>query len=92
MDTSVDCGAIIVEFFNDDTTSLDPDLFDQNADPSFIVKETDEIGKIGDYPILYKVSLQKYPAVFTESSVPFTISVVDPCDAPLGIVASVLTD
>ena len=48
--------------------------------------------KKGDYPILYRVSYTTYPDRQVESTVPFTITIVDPCDAPVGVTGSVLTD
>ena len=50
------------------------------------------MSKKGDYPILYRASYANYPDRLVESTVPFKISVEDPCDAPVGVTGSVLTD
>ena len=55
------CGDIVVEFFNDDNlhSQLDSDIFKYGKDASdwqfFKVIQTMDYGKIGDYPIKYKV-------------------------------------
>ena len=63
VDTLFDCGPITVDFFNDNPgkTDLDADLFDQNIDPAFLVKSTQDVTKKGVYPILYEVSFTDYP-------------------------------
>ena len=65
-DTTVDCGHISVEFFNDDATmtALDPLLFedDQTGDPNniFRVLYSEDVAKKGSYPIRYRVFLTNY--------------------------------
>ena len=85
LDTPVDCGPITVEFFNDDLTAVDPAIFTKNADPSFVTQYQEDVALVGDYPILYRVTLTNYPANLIDSTVPFIISIVDPCDAPLSV-------
>ena len=92
IDTLVDCGSITVDFIHDGIKIVDSDLFGQSPDPAFIVKETQDVNLKGDYPIFYKVSLSSYPETSAQSTVPFTITVIDPCDAPVGITSSVLVD
>ena len=41
--------------------------------------------KKGTYPILYKTYFTSYPANFVESTVPFIITVIDPCDEPVSV-------
>ena len=61
---------MIVEFFNDDDlqTDLDPDLFEIVSDPAvsqnfFKVKYP---GKVGEYPIRYRVYFDEYPDLVYE--------------------------
>ena len=92
IDTLVDCGSITVDFIHDGVKIVDSDLFGQTSDPAFIVKETQDVNLKGDYPIFYKVSLSSYPENSAQSTVPFTITVIDPCDAPVGITSYELVD
>ena len=52
----------------------------------------EDVALVGDYPILYRVTLTNYPANLVESTGPFIISIVDPCDAPFSVIGSALTD
>ena len=63
--TDVNCGPITVEFFNHDTTALEPALFldDQSADPFniFRVIYAEDVLLKGSYPIRYRVYHTNYP-------------------------------
>ena len=68
--TTVDCGPITVEFFNDDTgkTAIDPALYldDQTAGGGashfFSVLYSEDVSKKGSYPFKYRVYYSDYPA------------------------------
>ena len=92
----MDCGPYDINFFNDDATetTLDPDLFEVNkATSQIITKYTDDVTKKANYPISYRVSYTNYAATtFVKTTTPFTISVQDPCDSPVSVTPSVLTN
>ena len=94
--TLVDCGPYDINFFNDDATetTLDPDLFEVNKVTSQIItKYTEDVTKKANYPISYRVSYTNYAATtFVKTATPFTISVQDPCDTPISVTPSVLTN
>ena len=95
IDTGVDCGPITVEFFNEDATftNLDAALFDDGRDPnSFAVRNTDDVTKAGSYPISYKAYHTNFPSNFKTKTVAFTITVIDPCNNPAGLLASAPAD
>lgn len=46
----------------------------------------------GNYPILYEISYVNYSDPFFEKPSPFVISVLDPCDAPLGLTPEPIFD
>ena len=55
--TSIDCGEISVEFFNDDGSTLDQTLFsdDRTGTPyKFKTLSTEDVSKAGSYPIRYR--------------------------------------
>ena len=74
IDSPIDCGPISVEFFDDSHESIDTDLFAFETD--FVVKETSDASKIGDYKIHYRISFLEYPGRYAESSEAFTISIL----------------
>ena len=58
-----------------------------------ITKYTEDVTKKANYPISYRVSYTNYAATtFVKTATPFTISVQDPCDAPVSVTPSVLTN
>lgn len=65
--TTVDCGPITVEFFNDDAgrTALDPVLFEDNRATSpnnvFKVLYSEDASKKGSHPLRYRVYHTNYP-------------------------------
>ena len=89
--TAVDCGALTVEFFNDDTgkTALDSDIFsdDRTTAGAFNLasKYTEMVGKKGTYPIKYRVYHTLYPTNVVTLTDPFTITIIDPCDKPVSV-------
>lgn len=95
LDSPIDCGPVDVEFFNDDATysALDPVIFSSStaAAPSFIVNYVEDESLVGQYSILYEVTLRNYPSN-TALSLPFTLTIVDPCDEPVVLIAPVMAD
>ena len=95
--TLVDCGALTVEFFNNDAgqTSLDSVLFfddrtNSNAyNLAILYTELDE--KKGVYPIKYRVYHTLYPTNVVTLTDPFIITIIDPCDNPVSVTPSTLT-
>ena len=53
---------------------------------------TEDVLKKGSYPIKYRVYHTLYPANIVTLAAPFTIQIMDPCDAPVSVTASVLTN
>ena len=51
----------------------------------FTILETEKISKVVNYEISYMVFLQDYPENIEELRSAFTVTIVDPCDAPLGL-------
>ena len=95
--TAVDCGPLTVEFFNDDvgTTSLDTDiLLDDRTLGAFNLASiyTEDVLKRGQYPIKYRVYHTTYTGNVVTSADPFSITIADPCDAPVSVVAATLTN
>ena len=96
IDTVVDCGAYTVEFFLDDPlkTPIDPSIFADLRLPAeeFTTLYTEDITKVGLYPIKYRVRLENYPTNVIESPEPFVIEIIDPCSPPTSLVAPALVD
>ena len=93
--TDVDCGLISVEFFNEDAgmTVLNTSLFDDARTPNiFSILETQDVTLDGTYPISYRAYHTLYPVNVQEKRTAFTMTVIDPCDAPVGVAASTLQD
>ena len=94
----MDCGALIVEFFNDDagTTALDTDILldDRTTTGAFNLASiyTEDVLKPGQYPIKYRVYHTTYTGNVVTSADPFSITIADPCDAPVSVVASTLSN
>lgn len=69
--TLVDCGPLTMEWFNDDESTLDPELFyyDTSAGPAankFSVLYSQNTLKKGSYPMRYKVYHNLYPGNVVE--------------------------
>ena len=70
LDTKVNCGPIIFEFYSDSNTALDSDLF-VVTDPEdidsetlmFLVLSQEDQNSRGEYLIRYRAQLQEYPDV-----------------------------
>ena len=73
-------------------SSLDLALFSDNRliDGEFTTLYTEDINKIGSYPIKYRVRLQNYPGNSKESLNPFTINIIDPCSPPTSLLQPIL--
>ena len=48
--------------------------------------------KVGVYQITYKVKYNSYPTNSILQTFPFSVTVIDPCDKPVSVTASRLTD
>ena len=96
IDTAVDCGSWGIEFFMDDglETPIDPATFGDFRDVqnSFTTLYTEDIGKVGLYPMKYRVYPLAYPDNFIDSPDPFTIEIVDPCSPPTSLSLTGLLD
>lgn len=93
--TSVDCGPISVEFFNDISMSaLDPELFvdDQTLAPAniFRVLYSEDVAKKGSYPFRYRVYHTNYSLNVIEQPFPFTVTVINSCENPVSLQAPTL--
>ena len=94
----MDCGPLTVEFFNDDvgTTSLDTAILldDRTTGGAFNLASlyTEDVLKRGQYPIKYRVYHTLYNSNVVTLADPFTITIADPCDAPVSVVAATLTN
>ena len=76
-------------------TALDAALFKDYRDVSgniFKVLYTQDVTKVGVYTITYKVKYTNYSTNFIVQTVPFVVTVIDPCDKPVSVTASGLTD
>lgn len=97
-DTPVDCGPVTVEFFNDDAgqTPVDPNLFIHDATtPSasnLATIYTEDVLLKGDHPLKYRAYYTNYPTNVIEVADPFIVTVIDPCDSPVGLLTSFLED
>lgn len=92
--TQVDCGALSTEFFYEDTSPFDTLRFSDTraATNSFQVLYTDSLTDVGVYEITYRVSFDDYPGLTLTQEFPFTVTIIDPCDEPVSVTPSVLTD
>ena len=80
----MNCGEIAVEFFLDDDlqSELDPELFKITSDGQldyFKIMQTSDKGKLGEYPIKYRVFFLEYSDLVYESPEPFIVDIVDAC-------------
>ena len=53
---------------------------------------TEDVLKKGSYPIKYRVYHTLYPTNIVTLATPFTVQIMDPCDAPVSVTASALTN
>ena len=95
--TKVDCGPISVDFFNEaDESMLETELFSDERDAessnTLTILKTQDVTKSGVYPISYRTYHTKYPDNFKEIRTAFTLTVIDPCDDPVSVSPSTLTD
>ena len=96
--TPANCGPITVEFYNDNLSksALDAELFNVDASvqpQSLSVLETQDLGKVGSYPIKYRAYHTNYPDNRVEVSQAFTVTVTDPCRSHIkSVTPSSLTD
>ena len=95
--TAVNCGALTVEFFNDDAgnTSLDSVIFldDRVTSGAYNLasKYTELVGKKETYPIKYRVYYTLYSTNIVTLIDPFTITIIDPCDNPVSVTPSTIS-
>ena len=74
-------------------TALDPLLFEDIRDSNvFTILQTQDVTKDLVYPISYKAYHTNYASNFQVKTTAFTMTVIDPCDAPVSVTASVLTN
>jgi len=72
---------------------LDPNIFSDARVPNvFAVKYTEDVTIDGVYPISYKAYHTSYPSNSQELRPAFTITIIDPCDAPVSVIASNLVN
>ena len=96
--TDVDCGTISVDLFNEgDKQTPDIELFSDArgfaiCSNAFITLETEDVTKAGIYPISYRTYHTEYPENYKEMGTAFTVTVIDPCDHPVSVTPSTLTD
>ena len=86
---------ITVEFFNEDAgeTALNNSLFDDARSPNiFSILETQDVTLDGSYPISYRAYHTNYAGNVQVKRTAFTMTIIDPCDAPVGVAASTLQD
>jgi len=53
---------------------------------------TEDVAKAGVYKIGYNVKYTDYPTNLIVQTVNLTVTVIDPCDKPVSVTASVLTN
>jgi hypothetical protein len=93
--TDLNCGNLVVTFQMKNGDPIDTEIFkdDRTTDPfEFKVKKTDDIEKEGEYDIEYSVHYANYPSNKAVGTNLWEIDIVDPCDNPISITASTLTN
>jgi len=90
-DNMSDCDTQSVSFFYDDVsqTPFDTSLFTDTGS-SFKINYTENVLAAGKYYLTYKVKYNSYP-LYNVQAVPFVITIVDPCDNPVGVTPSTLS-
>ena len=77
-------------------TTLDSAIFldDRTIPGSFNLASlyTELVVKKGTYPIKYRVYHTLYPENVVTLADPFTIVIADPCEAPVSVTGSILTN
>ena len=88
--TFCDCGPYTISIKNEDGSSFDGDLFNDDTSSSpdlrFGTFPTDDLEKVGTYKFIYSVGLQNYqqnPGF--DQTKPFQIDIINPCDYPNSI-------
>ena len=84
-----------MDIFNEDATesALDTAIFDDARDANiFKILYSEDISKAGSYPISYRAYFTLYSSNFEEKRTAFTVTIVDPCDQPVSVTASTLTN
>ena len=94
-DTTVDCGAIVVEIFNAVSLgALDSELFleDRSVAGSYNLMSlyTENVDKKGQYQVSYRAYHAPYTSNVIELDTPFVVSIMDPCEAPKSLTPSTL--
>ena len=74
-----ECGSKTVEFFNDDGSAIDEQVFSATQEAFTVTQAVDGDYRYGSYPIMYRVYYTDYPDVSVEQTAPFTFTVADPC-------------
>jgi len=57
-----------------------------------VILESQDATKAGSYPISYRTYYTDYPSKFLDNVNAFTVTITDPCDNPVSLTASDLTD
>ena len=87
-DTLVDCGVLVVDIYHDDGAKTPPDpLIFEKEDQAFTLRSTLDKQYEGDYVFRFDAYYDQYPAVVYQLTEPFTIKIVDPCNAPYSLTA-----
>ena len=96
LSTNAFCGPFTYSFFRKEASgntafaSLSPNPFKvEDPDPkTFQVPYTEDTSTAAVYQIVYSVGLAYYPSASVAQTVPFTITIVDPCNPPTSITPS----
>ena len=81
--TQANCGPQIVEFYHSTPGDLN-DVFEvDTTDSRFKIAYTENITKVAEYGVNYRVHYERYPEVFVATgTTPFTFIISDPCSPP----------
>lgn len=83
---NVECGAIVVEIFNDDGTDFDPDFFSLHqtgqTTGAFTVKRINDLQAIGTYSFRFRAHFSDAPDLVFELDQPFFLDIRDECSLP----------
>lgn len=92
------CGSFLVTFWHldafnvqikDVTTPVANPLLTVNTVTQMIsVLNTNGVTNVGQYRIAYKIALSSYPAIPSAISVPFILTIIDPCDTTTLVLAN----
>ena len=96
INVATDCGPHTVDFMMNDglRTPVDPLLFEdfESATNEFRLLYTEDTSAATVYPITYEVSWTNYPSNSILQTTPFVVELLDPCDDPVSVTPSGLTD